>query len=84
MRDILAFLHSKVNRWSRVEDSFCCFLNKGGRASSDLQSEMQVCFQGREEDLLDAKFQNMLWNEYSPPNDCVMLNVVDECSTKHC
>ena len=47
LREISAFLPSKVNRWRRVWDSFPLFLNKGGRASTDWRSEIQVCFQRR-------------------------------------
>jgi len=57
-REISASLCSKMNRQMTVSDFFGRVrLNKGGRASADWRSEIQVCSRKRAEDFLDAKFQ---------------------------
>jgi len=45
-----------MNRQKTVSDSFSRFLNKGGCASADWRSEIQLCSRRRAEGFLDAKF----------------------------
>ena len=61
---IVSPLKSIVNSKEQIEemeeDYFHCIVCKGRHASADWRSKIQSCFGKTVEDILDAKFQNML------------------------